>query len=325
MLIRGAEPVSCFGLAGCDENAGTYALGWCLEQSAALRAELFGSMVLDPLAQVALSSQDFGMKDRGCTDLEVLSGTAFHLVFEAKRHWQVATHAQLARYVHRLADSNVQHKRLISVSAARKDWAVRHLPADVEGIPVDHLSWSEIRAMAKRALAATRNQIERLWLDQLALHLSEYGMTSNAFDSLAYVVSLSRDLMPSSQELTWIDVVTKQGKYFHPIGGNGWPTVPPAYIGFRYLSQFRSVHFIERVDTVDRLQDVDPHWPETHSPHFVYTLGPAMRPATVLPLGNIYYTARHRVALDLLLSGKAATYEEAVALTRDRQAQRGEA
>lgn len=324
MLIRGAEPVSCFGLAGCDENAGTYALGWCLEQSAALRAEL-RAMGLDPLAQVALSSQEFGMKDRGFTDLEVLSGTAFHLVFEAKRHWQVATHAQLARYVHRLADSNVQHKRLISVSAARKDWAVRHLPADVKGIPVDHLSWSEIRAMAKRAHAATRNQIERLWLDQLALHLSEYGMTSNAFDSLAYVVSLSRDLMPSSQELTWIDVVTKQGKYFHPIGGNGWPTVPPAYIGFRYLSQFRSVHFIERVDTVDRLQDVDPHWPETHSPHFVYTLGPAMRPATVLPLGNIYYTARHRVALDLLLSGKAATYEEAVALTKDRQAQRGEA
>ena len=97
-------------------------------------------MGLDPLAQVALSSQEFGMKDRGFTDLEVLSGTAFHLVFEAKRHWQVATHAQLARYVHRLADSNVQHKRLISVSAARKDWAVRHLPADVKGIPVDHLS-----------------------------------------------------------------------------------------------------------------------------------------------------------------------------------------
>lgn len=128
MLIRGAEPVSCFGLAGCDENAGTYALGWCLEQSPALRAELFGSLGLDPLAQVTLSSQNFGMEDRGFTDLEVLSGTAFHLVFEAKRHWQVTTRAQLARYVNRLADSNVQHKRLISVSAARKDWAVRHLP-----------------------------------------------------------------------------------------------------------------------------------------------------------------------------------------------------
>ncbi|MCU1187015.1 hypothetical protein JAK42_07285 [Stenotrophomonas maltophilia] len=96
MLIRGAEPVSCFGLAGCDENAGTYALGWCLEQSAALRAELFGAMGLDPLAQVALSSQEFGMKDRGFTDLEVLSGTAFHLVFEAKRHWQVRERAMLS-------------------------------------------------------------------------------------------------------------------------------------------------------------------------------------------------------------------------------------
>lgn len=324
MLIRGTAPASCFGLAGCDENAGTYALGWCLEQSPALRAELLASMDLDPLAVVAVSSQTFGIADRGFTDLEVLSGTAFHLIFEAKRYWQVASREQLAKYAARLAESNVQHKRLISISAARRDWAIRHLPADLDGIPVDHLSWSDIRAMAKRAHAASKSQAERLWIHQLKLHLAEYGMTSNAFDSLAYVVSLSRDLLPNSSDMTWIDVVAKQGRYFHPVGGNGWPTTPPAYIGFRYLSEFRSVHFIEHIETVDNLQEVDPTWPVTNTPNFIYTLGPAMRPATPLPLGNIYYTARHWAALDLLISGKAATYEEAVALTKERQAQRGD-
>ncbi len=325
MLIRGTAPASCFGLAGCDENAGTYALGWCLKESPALRAELLGAIGLDPLSNIVLSSQTFGSGDRGFTDLEVLSGTAFHLIFEAKRYWQVASREQLAKYAPRLGRSNVQHKRLISISAARKDWAVRHLPSDVDGIPVDHLAWSEIRAMAKRAREASKSQAERLWLHQLNLHLAEYGMTSNVFDSLAYVVSLSQDLLPNSSDMTWIDVVAKQGRYFHPVGGNGWPTIPPAYIGFRYLSEFRSVHFIEHVETVDNLQEVDPAWPVTSTPNFVYTLGPAMRPATRLSLGNIYYTARHWLALDLLISGKAATYEEAIALTKERQAQRGDA
>jgi len=219
----------------------------------------------------------------------------------------------------------VHHKRLISISAARRDSAIRHLLADVDGIPVDHLSWSDVRTMVKRAHAACKSQTERLWLHQLNLHLAEYGMTSNAFDSLAYVVSLSRDLLPNSSDMTWIDVVAKQGRDFHPVGGNGWPTIPHAYIGFRYLSEFRSVHFIAHVETVDNLQEVDRTWPVTSTPNFVYTLGPAMRPVTRLARGNIYYTARHWVALDLLISGRASTYEEAIALTKERQAQRGEA
>lgn len=214
MLIRGAAPASCFGLAGCDENAGTFALGWCLEQSPGLRAELLGSMGLNPLANVVLSSQTFDLADRGFTDLEVISGTAFHLIFEAKRDWQVPSRAQLARYAPRLSNSNVHHKRLISISAARRDWAIRHLPADVDGIPVDHLSWSDVRTMVKRAHAACKSQTERLWLHQLNLHLAEYGMTSNAFDSLAYVVSLSRDLLPNSSDMTWIDVVAKHARVF---------------------------------------------------------------------------------------------------------------
>lgn len=325
MLIRGKTPASCFGLAGCDENAGTYALGWCLKQSPALCAELLCSMGLDPCAEIELSSQTFCSVDRGFTDLEVRSGTAFHLIFEAKRFWQVASREQLERYAGRLTGSNVQQRRFVSISAARKDWAIRHLPPDVDGIPVGHLSWTDIRAMARRAHAASKSQVERLWLHQLNLHLSEYGMTSNAFDSLAYVVSLSRELLPNSPDATWIDVVVNQGRYFHPVGGNGWPLIPPAYIGFRYLSEFKSVHFIERVDTVDNLQEIDPTWPATTTAHFVYTLGPAMRPATPLPLGNIYYTARHWVALDLLISGKAASYEEAIALTKERQALRGDA
>lgn len=325
MLIRNSTPASCFGLAGCDENAGTAAFGWCLDQVTALRREVLDALACDHDADLVVASQVFA-EDRGFTDLELTSGTALHAIVEAKLGWRVPTVGQLERYLPRLLASPAQSKVLISVSAADAAWARRHLPPELAGVPVVHWSWSDLRAMAQRAHDATRSPIDRVWLTQLIHHLQEYGMTSNVFDSRAYVVSLNRSRIQPSDPLTWIDVVVEQGKYFHPVGGSdrsGWPSIPPSYIGFRYLAKFRSVHFIERVDVTDHLQDVDPRWPETNAPHFVYTLGPAMKPAIPMPLGKIQYNMRARVALDLLLSGKATDFKAAMDLTRERVQQQG--
>jgi hypothetical protein len=325
MQIRNMTPASCFGLAGCDENAGSAALGWCLDQVPALRREMLKALACDPGLDLVVASQVFA-QDRGFTDLEITSGTALHAVFEAKLGWRVPSRAQLERYLPRLIKSPTQTKMLVSVSAADPPWAMRHLPVELGGVPVVHVSWSDIRAMAHRAHDATRSPIERVWLAQLAQHLQEYGMTSNVFDSRAYVVSLNRSRIQPADPLTWIDVVVEQGKYFHPVGGSdrsGWPVIPPSYIGFRYLSEFRSVHFIERVDVTDHLQDVDPRWPETNAPNFVYTLGPAMKPAKPMPLGAIHPSMRNWVALDLLLSGKATDYKDAIDRMRERVQQQG--
>lgn len=116
-------------------------------------------------------------------------------------------------------------------------------------------------------------------------------------------------------------MVTEQKRYFHPVGGSdrsGWPTIPPAYIGFRYLAEFRSVHFIEKVDITDHLHKCDPRWPETNAPNFVYTLGPPMKPAVPMPLGKIHPSMRNWISLDLLLSGKAKDYKNAIDLMRER-------
>lgn len=325
MLIRNTTPASCFGLAGCDENAGTSALGWCLDQVPALRAELLRALGFDPSLDLVVASQVFA-EDRGFTDLEVTSGTALHAIFEAKLGWRVPTLGQLERYVPRLQRSNAQHKLLVSITAADQAWAKCHLPNSLGGVPVAHLSWSDLRAMAQRAMNATRSPIDRAWLTQLSQHLQEYGMTSNVFDSRAYVVSLNRARISPDDPLTWIDVVVEQGKYFHPVGGtgnSGWPVIPPSHIGFRYLAQFRSVHFIERVEVTDHLHLVDSRWPETNEPNFVYTLGPAMTPAKPMPLGAIHPSMRNWVALDLLLSGKASDYKDAIDRMRERVQQQG--
>jgi hypothetical protein len=320
MLIRGQTPASCFGLAGSDENAGTAALGWCLDQCPTLRQELLRLLGMDPDLVFVVASQVFA-EDRGFTDLELTSGTTLHAIFEAKLGWRVPTLGQLERYLGRLHASSAQHKRLISVSAADTAWAARHQPAELGGVPVSHLSWSDLQAAAKRAHDGSRSPVERLWLVQLDNHLQGYGMTSNLFDAKAYVVSLNRSRISPDDPLTWIDVVVGQGKYFHPVGGSdrsGWPALPPAYIGFRYLAEFRSVHFIESVQITDHLHKVDPRWPETNAPNFVYTLGPAMKPAKPMPLGTIHPSMRNWIALDLLLSGKANNYHHAIALMKER-------
>lgn len=326
MLIRGSTPASCFGLAGSDENAGTAALGWCLEQCPTLRQEILRLLAVDPCLDLVVRSQVFA-EDRGFTDLELTSGTVLHAIFEAKVGWRVPTLAQLERYLPRLLASSAQHKRLVSISAADRAWVSRHQPARLGDVPVSHLSWSDLQSAAHRAHAATRSPVDRLWLSQLIEHLKGYGMTSNIFDARAYVVSLNRSRIRPDNPLTWIDVITDQGRYFHPVGGEGrggWPTIPPAYFGFRYHAEFRSVHFVESVITTDHIHEIDPRWPETNTPNFVYTLGPPMRPAKPMPLGKIHPSMRNWIALDLLLSGVAKDYLDAIEKMRDRNHAQGD-
>ncbi|MCG2728873.1 MAG: hypothetical protein L6276_01100, partial [Acetobacterium sp.] len=45
---------------------------------------------------------------------------------------------------------------------------------------------------------------------------------------------------PESFGLSWIDIVEKRNKYFHPMGMNGWPKEPPNYIAFRYYGKLQS-------------------------------------------------------------------------------------
>jgi hypothetical protein len=326
MLIRGSTPASCFGLGGTDENAGTTALGWCMYQCPALRQEVLQLLGADPDLELTISSQVHGKADRGFTDLELMSGSRFHAILEAKHGWCVPTIEQLERYAPRLIESGAQHKRLISVSAATSEWAAHHQPARLGDIAVSHLSWTDLQNAAKRANGATRSPVERVWLSQLIDHLKAYGMTSNIFDARAYVVSLNRSRIKPEDPLTWVDVVVNQGRYFHPVGGNdrsGWPVIPPAYFGFRYHAEFRSVHFVESVMTVDRIQDIDPRWPETNTPNFVYTLGPPMVPAKPMPLGKIHPSMRNKVSLDLLLSGVASDYKAAIDMMGPRYKAQG--
>ncbi|MBV8524018.1 MAG: hypothetical protein JOY71_18155 [Acetobacteraceae bacterium] len=323
ILIHGNKPSTVFGLRGSDENSASLAVGWVLENSRTFRAILveavFGSASNVDGALITL--QEHGEHD-GYTDLEIRNRREFHAIIEAKRSWDVPTVGQLKRYVSRLLSSAAVQKKLISVSAADQRYALRRLPAELDGIRVGHLSWRELKGFAARAQSTASGFEEKFWLRQIIQHLEEFALMGRENDNKVYVVSLGSGAMIDGQTHTWIDVVENDGCYFHPVGNN-WPTQPPNYVGFRYRGRLQSVHHIDSFEIVENLARSNPLWPETASDHFIYRLGPPMRPPCEVKTGNIFRNGRVWCAIDTLLSGAFTTISDARDETQRRIAAAG--
>lgn len=319
LVVHGVRPSSVFGLAGLSENSATYAVGWafahCSEYRTAFLRRVFGRSV--PPDDHLISLQEFGA-DRGYTDIE-LRGPTFHLIVEAKKGWTVPDTEQLRRYVPRFRTTGAHLSAVLSVSSATADYASRHLPASVDGVPVKHLSWLELMRLARDAETRVTRIRERLWLDQVCAHLQEYCSVSRVTDNTAYVVSLSSGPTRAEGPYTFIDVVEQDRSYFHPVG-NTWPVEPPNYMAFRYHGRVQSVHHVAGYQVVRDVSMVNPKWCTTDSDHFVYTLGPPMRPARELRTGaRIVRAARVWCAVDTLLAGEFDTLDAARDETQRRQ------
>lgn len=322
LAIRASFPKNVFELMGKDENSATYALGWSLERSPALAA-----ILADKLAAKAINAAEMRVElqthseDRGFTDMELRCGDELHVILEAKQGFALPSMDQLRRYRPRLDVEPASRRVLVSVSAISDRIACRRLPSDIGGVPVMHLSWDAIRGMAKAARQRAGGFEEKLWLRELINHLKGYAAMERTQDNMVYVVSLSSKLMRGDSKRTWIDVVEQDGHYFHPVGKT-WPAQPPNYIAFRYRGQVQSIHRIERHDIVFDVSTVDPAWATTDVDHFVYTLGPAMRPATRLGAGgpedSIKRSARVWCAIDTLLTGEFKQLGEACDETKRR-------
>jgi hypothetical protein len=137
--------------------------------------------------------------------------------------------------------------------------------------------------------------------------------------SIVHVVPLRNEPISRHNPYTWVDVVRKDGRYFHPVGGQGFPNVPQNYFGFRLDGRLLSVHFVEEWQIVVNLASLHDRWPTTAVPHFVYKLGPPMFPARKVGSGRIYGPGSQSCAIDTLLSGKYATVAEAKAETDARK------
>jgi hypothetical protein len=142
--------------------------------------------------------------------------------------------------------------------------------------------------------------------------MSSQSQSSN----LTYVLALNGG-RPSGWQTSWIEIVTKFRRYFHPVGRNGWPRDPPNYVAFRYGGQLRSIHHVDSYEVIENLQRACPGIPDKPiPPHFLYWLGKPIVPAKPVKNGRIWPNGRYWCALDALLTCR--TISQARDITKKR-------
>lgn len=312
MKLSGNDINTVFALNGDDENSATYAFSWALSKSPTLLRKTIYDLVNLEVAseQILIEAQKHG-QDRGFTDIEILIPNACHIIFEAKRNWELPSVEQLEKYATRFETAHEPVPMIVSLSATSREYSERQLPCRrIGGIPLEHRSWKDVRELVEQAYSNTKSLKEKLWLREFKNHLRGYVSMRNPIDNRVLVVSLSQAPINEGEDYTWIDVVEDDNHYFHPVG-NRWPVTPPNYIAFRYGGQLQSVHYIESHTVVTDLSSVNENWPQIHSDYFVYDLGPAMNPPVIVTNGAIHPAGHYWCIIDTLLSGDYTTISDA--------------
>lgn len=316
----GKEIHSIFQLLGDKENDITLSMSWALVKCAEfLKVLIFtitGTIPMDD--NISILNQRYDSAT-GITDIEITDYHNFHVIIEAKRGWVLPGADQLTKYSLRadFQNSPCGKKYIVTMSECTHPYADAYLPFhEINQIPVKHISYREIYQMAKAVRPVSNNEQKHL-LDEFCEYLKGL-MTMQKLDSnMVYVVALGTKT-PDRCSLTWIDIVQKYNKYFCPVGGNGWPKEPPNYIAFRYYGQLQAIHHIDGYTVTRNLHDEIPDMPDEvcDTNHYVYKLGPAIKPVKTVKTGKIFRNGRVWAMLDTLLT--CDTISDARDLTQSR-------
>ncbi len=317
LSVYGRQLKSVFELLGHREDDITSSIGWCLAHSSSFLTEFLIEALGEAvdMSSVAIRLQEV-LRQTGRTDIEI-SGAGFHIIIEAKRGWSLPGRNQLALYAKRLQIESLRQYVIIVMSECSEEYAALHLPEDIKGIPVKFMNWQRLARLTKSIARASH--AERRLLEQLRIYLGRTVNMQKQESNKVYVVSLSRE-KPGASTISYLDVVTRKGVYFHPVGP-GWPAEPPNYIAFRYDGKLQSIHHIESWKIIDDVHDAvpefDPKKTRSWGPHFLYQLGPAILPPREVKTGRIYRSSRRWAMIDLLLTSE--TIYDAVKQTDARR------
>jgi hypothetical protein len=317
LLIHNRRVESIFNLLGQKENDITFSIGWvlscCPTLLVAFLSEAFGRKVhCGNPHDLVVALQEY-QTGGGITDLEI-RGADLHLIVEAKRGWDFPSEQQLTKYLPRFKQTNAEQPMILTMSECSQDYAKQYFPGSVKGIPVRHLSWREMSKLASRSGGSlAEKRLMKEFTKYIATIVNMQPQESNR----VYIVSLNASEFTSG--LTFVQVVEERQRYFHPYGRGGWPKEPPNYIAFRYWGRLQSIHHIEKAEVI---RNYHPHFPECGDremePHYLYHLGPAIRPAHDMKTGvGIKWSSRRWAFLDLLLTSK--TISDACAASRLRE------
>jgi len=258
----------------------------------------------EKLRNVTIRLQEF-QSSKGFTDFELYLPGEFVIVIEAKKGWILPSVNQLTKYSERKEFSeDTQIKVIVSLSECEDYYAKYYLPAKICGVPIKHIPYAKIARFVSLAYTKTKSFRERQLLQNLDTYLKKLMRMQQLDSNWVFVVSLGSGT-PENWSISWIDIVKKKNRYFHPLG-NRWPQRPPNYIAFRYHGALQSIHFIPGYTVTNRLSDYFIEAPKNmqeHEPYFIYTLGPAIIPPKQTLLGKrIVRSGRVWCMLDTLLT-----------------------
>lgn len=314
LVLHGRTLESIFELLGDGENDITYSIGWAMSRCPSFLQSILANLLPKvPEQKVDSIRLQEAQRDAGITDIEIV-GPSLHLIVEAKRGWVLPGKTQLQKYAPRLGSSAPIQKAIVVMSTCSAEYAWTQLSKTVDGIDVLYMSWQEL---AKLTNNSGKSHAEKRLMKELRTYLKRVIKMQNRESNLVYVVSLGSGV-PVGSQISWRDIVNKKGRYFSPIGENGWPKSPPNYLGFRYAGKLQSIRHIDSWKILtDMHEEIPEIQPTKWKPHFVYRLGPAIRPSTEVKTGEIYRNGRVWAAIDLLLTSK--TISEARDLTKKRR------
>lgn len=324
LKLHGRAIDNFFELMGTKENDITLSLSWVLSRCPAFLNRVIQSICrvkeID-FKDVEIICQEFE-KNKGFTDIEIKDDKNFHIIIEAKRGWNLPGDGQLNKYSKRksFVSSNIKNKYIVSLSESSQEYAASRIPEETKnGTPVVHRSYREIYEYALEAKSDSNNAQKRM-LDDFCQYMKGLMSMQNTNSNWVYVVSLSWGC-PDGCDISFVDIVKKYRKYFHPLGISGWPKEPPNYIAFRYSGKLQSIHHIEKYIVTSNLHDEVKAMPdyEEDCDFFVYRLGPAIIPQQEVKTGNIYRNGRVWAMLDTLLT--CDTISEARDLSYQRSQQ----
>lgn len=316
--LYGRRVETVFHMVGRDEDAITKSLGWCLSQVPSFLDRLGCALETPGLsARNAIVRLQEHKAGAGITDLEIHAPGYAAWIVEAKRGFTVPSTDQLKRYANRLAEpeSHAATRGLVVLAASDRNnqWLRGQLCDEIDGFPVHALSWPQVHAMAGQAQRGA-GSVRRYLLQQFQTYLESEVNMPNWHDNWVYVVSLNRNTFGGTT--TFVDVVEKHRRYFHPL--DGWPDEPPNYLGFRYDGEVKSIHHVESYQVVN---DVGPFFPGQPSEEWdlvvVYKLGPPIRPDKPMRVGARLRNARRWCFIDTLLTSD--TLVAALEATRERE------
>ena len=206
---------------------------------------------------------------------------------------------------------------MLAESDREEQWLNQHIPNRIKNIDVKAVSWRKFQKTAHSSVIKTTNHSEKKLLKQLIRYLEKVTVMQNQTSNLVYIVPLNHNNFFEDEGISFVDVIEKHQRYFHPIDKN--------YIAFRYDGKLQSIHHISSYKVIDDFQKpFNLAFPKPCQKHYLYELGLAIRPSREVLTNDksktytdLYGSARHECYIDLLLTCNSIA--EAVAKTKIRQ------